>query len=63
LAEALNQLPVTLTASPHELHHAARRVAVAVGMSLGYLGFRHQDNAVLNELFHIARHDFPSARE
>ena len=63
LAEALSQLPVTVAASPDALHQAARRVAVAVGTSLGYIGFRHQDSAVLNELFHIARHDFPSARE
>jgi hypothetical protein len=54
---------VTVAASPDALHHAARRVAVSVGTSLGYIGFRHQDNAVLSELLHIARHDFPSARE
>ncbi len=63
MATALSQLPVTVAASPDALHHAARRVAVTVGTSLGYIGFRHQDNAVLSELLHIARHDFPSARE
>ncbi len=63
MAGALSQLPVTLAASPDALHQAARRVAVAVGASLEYIGFRHQDSATLNELFHIARKDFPSARE
>ena len=63
MATALSQLPVTLAASPDALHQAARRVAVAVGESLEYIGFRHQDSVTLNELFHIARQDFPSARE
>jgi len=63
LARALSHLPVTLAASPDALHQAARRVAVAVGESLEYVGFRHHDSANLNELFHIARQDFPSARE
>ena len=63
MATALSQLPVALAASPDALHQAARRVAVAVGESLEYIGFRHQDSATLNELFHIARQDFPSARE
>jgi hypothetical protein len=63
MARALTQLPVTLAASPDALHQAARRVAVAVGASLEYVGFRHQDSANLNELFHVARQDFPSARE
>jgi|SRR5271166_511207 len=63
MARALSQLPVTLAASPDALHQAARRVAVAVGASLEYVGFRHQDSANLNELFHVARQDFPSARE
>jgi hypothetical protein len=36
---------------------------MAVKASLEYIGFRHQDSAALNELFHIDRHDFPSARE
>ena len=63
MARALGQLPVALAASPDALHQAARRVAVAVGTSLEYIGFRHSDTAALNELFHIARHDFPSARE
>jgi hypothetical protein len=54
---------VALAASPDALHQAARRVAVAVGESLEYIGFRHQDSATLNELFRIARQDFPSARE
>lgn len=63
MATALSQLPVNVAASPDALHHAARRVAVAVGKSLEYIGFRHQDSAALNELLHIARHDFPSARE
>jgi hypothetical protein len=62
MTTALCQLPVTVAASPDALHQAARRVAVAVGRSLGYIGFRHQDSAVLHELFHIARHDFPSTR-
>ncbi len=63
MATALSRLPVTLAASPDALHQGARRVAVAVGKSLEYIGFRHQDSAALNELFHIERHDFPSARE
>jgi hypothetical protein len=63
MATALSQLPVALAASPDALHQAARRVAVAVRESLEYIGFRHQDSATLNELFHIARRDFPSARE
>jgi hypothetical protein len=63
MATALSQLPVALAASPDALHQAARRVAVAVGKSLEYIGFRHHDSAALNELFHIARQDFPSARE
>ena len=63
MATALSQLPVALAASPDALQQAARRVAVAVGESLAYIGFRHQDSAALNELFHIARQDFPSARE
>jgi hypothetical protein len=63
MARALTRLPVTLAASPDALHQAARRVAVAVGASLEYVGFRHQDSANLNELFHVARQDFPSARE
>jgi hypothetical protein len=63
MATALSQLPVALAASPDALHQAARRVAVAVGESLEHIGFRHQDSATLNELFHIARQDFPSARE
>jgi hypothetical protein len=63
MATALSQLPVALAASPDALHQAARRVAVAVGESLEYIGFRHQDSATLNELFHIARQDFPSVRE
>ncbi len=63
MARALSQLPVTLATSPDALHQAARRVAVAVGASLEYVGFRHQDSANLNELFHVARQDFPSARE
>ena len=62
MATALSQLPVTVAASPDALHHGARRLAVAVGKSLEYIGFRHQDSAALNELLHIARHDFPSAR-
>ncbi len=63
MATALSQLPVTLAASPDALHQAARRVAVAIGKSLEYIGFRHHDSAALNELLHISRHDFPSARE
>jgi hypothetical protein len=63
MARALSQLPVTLAASPDALHQAARRVAVAVAASLEYVGFRHQDSANLNELFHVGRQDFPSARE
>jgi hypothetical protein len=63
MATALSQLPVTLAASPDALHQAARRVAVAVGKSLEYIGFRHHDSAALNELFHIARQDFPATRE
>jgi hypothetical protein len=63
MAGALSQLPVALAASPDALHQAARRVAVAVGASLEYIGFRHQDSVTLNELIHIARQDFPSARE
>ena len=63
MARALSQLPVTLAATPDALHQAARRVAVAVGASLEYVGFRHQDSANLNELFHVGRQDFPSARE
>ncbi|CNN70650.1 Uncharacterised protein [Mycobacterium tuberculosis] len=62
LAAALSQLPVIVAASPDALHLAARRLAVAVGKSLEYIGFRHKDSAALNELLHIARHDFPSAR-
>jgi hypothetical protein len=63
MARALSQLPVALAASPDALHQAARRVAVAVGESLEYIGFRHHDSVTLNELFRIARQDFPSARE
>ena len=63
MATALSRLPVTLAASPDALQQGARRVAVAVKASLEYIGFRHQDSAALNELFHIERHDFPSARE
>lgn len=63
MARALSQLPVALAASPDALHQAARRVAVAVGESLEYIGFHHQDSVTLNELFRIARQDFPSARE
>jgi hypothetical protein len=63
MARALSQLPVALAASPDALHQAARRVAVAVAESLEYIGFRHSESATLNELFRIARHDFPSARE
>jgi hypothetical protein len=63
LARALSQLPVALAASPDALHQAARRVAVAVEESLEYIGFRHHDSVTLNELFSIARQDFPSARE
>jgi hypothetical protein len=63
MARALSQLPVSLAASPDVLHQAARRVAVAVGASLEHIGFRHQESVTLNELFRIARQDFPSARE
>jgi hypothetical protein len=63
IARALSQLPVALGASPEALHQAARRVAVAVGASLEYIGFRHSDAVTLNELFRIARQDFPFARE
>jgi hypothetical protein len=63
MAGALSQLPVALQASPDALHQAARKVAVAVGESLEYIGFRHHDTATLNELIRIARQDFPSARE